>query len=149
MKNVEHTFWYEMFPEYTGWKDFWYKKYLRMGYVESLTGLRYTGILDRKQTTNYPIQGTAYHLNQRGANIVDMRLRKEKFDTRLFNQIHDSQLFDSHVDEYKEVIEMHNRVMNVNLREEYTWINVPIVVEFEVTEPGASWFHKKPFELVS
>jgi len=149
MKNVEHTFWYEMFPEYTEWKDFWYKKYLRMGYVESLTGFRYTGILDRKQTTNYPIQGTAYHLNQRGANIVDMRLRKEKFDTRLFNQIHDSQLFDSHVDEYKEVIAMHNRVMNVNLREEYTWINVPIVVEFEVTEPGASWFHKKPFELIA
>lgn len=148
MKDVEHHFWYEMFPEYTEWKNEWFQKYLVTGFVESLTGFRYTGILNRKQTINYPIQGTAYHLNQTGANLMNRWLPKQSLDTVLFNQIHDSQLYDHpNLDEARVVISQINHTMNVILRQMYPWINVPIVVEFEVTEPGMSWFHKKPFDL--
>jgi DNA polymerase I-like protein with 3'-5' exonuclease and polymerase domains len=147
MKEVEDKFWNEMFPVYTAWKDSWYKKYLRNGFVDSLTGFRYTGVLDRKQTINYPIQGTAYHLNQKGLNMMQSYLKKSDMQTVAFNQIHDSQLFDTVEDELPIVVKHLNMLMNKRLREIYTWINVPIVVEFERTDVGQSWFHKKPFDL--
>jgi len=147
--GVEDHFWHEMFPEYTAWKDSWWKQYLRLGYVDSYTGFRYTGLMDKKKTINYPIQGDAYHLNQHGINIVNRTLRKEKVLTRPFNQIHDSGVYDSVEDEFKDVIKLINNTMNVRMREIYPWINVPIVVEFDVVEPGCngSWFDKKAWDI--
>lgn len=147
MKDVEDKFWNEMFPVYTEWKNKWFKEYLRKGYVDSFTGFRYTGILDKKKTINYPIQGDAYHVNQRGINIIDRELTVQKFITLITNQIHDSGIYDSHVSEFKDVIKLINTTMNEKIRRLYPWINVPIVVEFEVSEPGRSWFYKKPFDI--
>ena len=147
--EVEDHFWHEMFPDYTAWKEEWWKQYLRLGYVDSFTGFRFTGLMDKKKTINYPIQGDAYHLNQHGINIVNRRLRKEGAITRPFNQIHDSGVYDSTVDEFKDVIRMINHTMNVRMREIYPWINVPIVIEFDVAEAGheGSWFDKKAWDL--
>lgn len=147
MQEVEHKFWFEMFPEYTEWKEQWWQKYLELGYVDTFTGFRLTGFMDKKKTGNYPIQGDAYHVSQHGINIVNKRLRFEKMLTRIFNQIHDSGIYDSVVSEYKDVIKMINHVMNVEMRKIYPWINVPIVIEFDATLPGESWFHKKAFDL--
>lgn len=145
--EVEDHFWHEMFPDYTEWKETWWKQYLQRGYVDSFTGFRFTGLMDKKKTINYPIQGDAYHLNQHGINIVNSSLRKRKAVTRPFNQIHDSGVYDSTVDEFKDVILMINNTMNVRMRKLYPWINVPIVIEFDVVEPGGSWFHKKAWDL--
>lgn len=144
--EVEHKFWYEMFPVYTEWKEEWWQKYLGKGYVESFTGFRYTGIMDKKKTINYPIQGDAYHLSQTGVNKINRSLRKEKVQACVFNQIHDSVLFDTTEDVFRDVIKLHLKLMN-GLKDELKWINVPIVVEYDVTEPGESWFNKKPFDV--
>lgn len=147
LKEVEHRFWYEMFPQYTKWKDTWFKKYLQQGYVDSFTGFRFTGLLDKKQVINSPIQGDAYHLNQEGLNYINKLLRKEKARTRLFNQIHDSGMYYTYEDECKDVIALINHTMNVRLPSKYKWITVPIVVEFDLCEKGKSWFDKKPIKF--
>lgn len=146
--TVEDHFWNDMFAVYTAWKEAWWKKYLRNGFVDSFTGFRYTGVMDKKKTINYPIQGDAYHLNQHGINIVNRELVKQEMQACVFNQIHDSGVYDSpNIEETREVIRMVNDTMNVRMRKLYPWINVPIVVEYQVSEPGGSWFHKKDFDL--
>lgn len=147
MEQVEHTFWYDMFPVYTEWKEETWQEYLRDGYADSFTGFRYTGVMDKKKVINYKIQGTAYHLNQEGINHVNRVLREQDAYTRIVNQIHDSGIYDSCEDEKKDVVALINHTMNVMIPKRHTWINVPIVVEFDVCPKGEAWFFKKGFDL--
>jgi DNA polymerase I-like protein with 3'-5' exonuclease and polymerase domains len=44
--------------------------------------------------TNYPIQGSAFHCLLWAFNETDRIMRKDKWDTRLLGQVHDSMLLD-------------------------------------------------------
>lgn len=57
IKEVERKFWKERFRKYDQWKWDWWNAYLELGYFDTYTGFRCSGVMDRKQAVNYPIQG--------------------------------------------------------------------------------------------
>jgi hypothetical protein len=56
-KGVEYRLWNEKFPVYTKWKKNISDFYKKNGFIETYFGFRFIGYMDRKQCTNYPIQG--------------------------------------------------------------------------------------------
>ena len=146
-RMVEDSFWNERFCGYKQWKDDINSFYRRRGYIETFLGFRYTGYMDYKQVTNYPIQGTAFHCLLWSLVHVAKWLREHKAETRIIGQIHDSIVLDLVPGEKKDVLSAVKKIMTQYIRDRYSWIIVPLEVEFEVTGVDQSWYHKKKEEV--
>lgn len=127
----------------------------RDGYLESFTGRRrrfpeVASVNPRlvaralRQGINFPIQGAAGEMTLMALTLCDRYLRKAKMRSIPVLTVHDSIVFDAHVDEFLEVANVAKQVME-NLPElsdevmpglNWKWMNVPIVAEFEV---GPTW----------
>lgn len=149
-KDVEEDMWYRRFKVYTEWKEDINDFYQRHGYVETFFGFRFTDYLNKKQTTNYPIQSTATHLLfwclcrlQEIAIIEDWRSCQ-------VGQIHDSQVSDTPDDEVAHVIKTINHVCSVELAENFEWIDIPMKVDFEISklrEDGGNFAEMEEYKL--
>jgi DNA polymerase I-like protein with 3'-5' exonuclease and polymerase domains len=148
MRQVEKDFWYKRFKVYAQWKKDWYADYLELGYFDTLTGFRCSGVMDRKQAVNYPIQGSAFHCLLWCLIRIRKLLHKYHLKTKLIGQIHDSLLSDIYKGELKDYYEIVHKVMTEDLvRHWKSWIIVPMDVEFEVAPVGHSWKDKQKFIL--
>lgn len=143
LKGIEDDFWNNRFPVYSEWKEQWYRSYKKYGYFDLLTGFRCGGIMDRKQVCNYPGQGTAFHCLLWSFIQLDERMQREKWDTGLVNQIHDSVILDVHPDELEHVIDTAQEITTVRLAEHFPWINVPMKVDMALSPVDHSWADKK------
>jgi DNA polymerase-1 len=143
LKVIEDDFWHKRFTVYSDWKDKWYSQYKKYGYFDLLTGFRCNGVMDRKQVCNYPGQGTAFHCLLWSFIQLDARMRKEKWDTRLVNQIHDSVILDVHPDEREHIIDTAQEITTVRLAEHFPWILTPMVVDMALAPINAPWSEKK------
>ena len=80
-KKVEDKMWNEKFSVYTQWKKDINDFYNEHGHTESLFGFIYDGYMDRKQTTNYLIQGCLQGhskvLTQNGWERIDSLVGEE------------------------------------------------------------------------
>lgn len=132
VRKVEDLFWNERYRQYTIWKDKIWKFYQRHGYVELLTGFRCKGIMDRKQVTNYPIQGTAFHCLLWVLIEFNKRLKQEGMRSLLVSQVHDELTVECPPDEVhwcaRELADLAER----RLAEHWSWLNIPLEVEFEL-----------------
>lgn len=147
MKKVEHTFWKVRFKQYDQWKwDIW-NKYCETGYIDTLTGFRCSAIMDRKQATNYSIQGSAFHLILWSLIKIQKQMKKYKMRTKIIGQIHDSLLVDIGKKELKDFHEISEKVMTQDLLKHWKWICVPIEAELEVAAAGKSWHEKHKIEF--
>jgi DNA polymerase I-like protein with 3'-5' exonuclease and polymerase domains len=99
--------------------------------------------MDQKQACNYPGQGTAFHCLLWSFTQLDERMRKEKWDTRLVNQIHDSVILDVNPNELEHVIDTAQEITTVRLAEHFPWIIVPMQVEMALSPVDHSWADKK------
>jgi len=133
-QDVEDKMWNERFKVYTAWKKEVNDFYLKYGYVETFMGFRFTGLLDTKQTSNYPIQGTAFHLLLWCLNKLDKWMVSEKLWTYICGQIHDSIVFCWQPEELEYVKEKMVQVCTVDLANEFEWINVPMGIDIEVSK---------------
>ena len=133
-KSVEDRLWNEKFPVYTQWKKDITKFYHKHGYIETFLGFRFTGYMDRKQCTNFPIQGTSFH------NLVYVLLETEKFikknnlKTKICGQIHDSIVARVPVDE----IEIYHRGVSAiisTMHTKFRWLQLPMEAECSITKP--------------
>ena len=88
VETIERIFWDERFPVYKQWKKDIYNSYLRKGYIESLTGFRYYGPLQKREACNYPIQGSAFHCLLRTFSRLSERIEKERLRSKVVGQIH-------------------------------------------------------------
>lgn len=133
LMEVEDDFWHNRFKVYDDWRRAWYKEYLRNGFIKMLTGFICRGPMARKDTINYPIQGSAFHCLLRSfAHFVLNEIPKKKLKGLVVGQIHDSIVSDvpeSEVEDYRAV--MHD-VMVRQLMEKWSWIIVPLAVEFDM-----------------
>jgi hypothetical protein len=90
------------------------------------------GYMDWKQVSNYPIQGTSFHL----LLIVLLKmwkwLKKKKMKTKVIGQIHDSGLFDSPENEYKLVIKQFQKYTH-ELYDTYEWLEVRMEADAEIS----------------
>ena len=129
VKMTEEDFWGNRFIEYAEWKDKWWKQYQKKGYFDIPTGFRCVGLMDKKQVCNYPGQGSAFHCLLWSFIASDARMQKEKWDTRLVGQIHDSIVLDVHPDEKDYIKEAINQILTKDLPKAFDWIIVPMEIE--------------------
>lgn len=143
IEQVEQRFWGKRFPVYAKWKDDWVKLYHRQGYVDSLTGFRYQGVMTRNEVCNYPIQGSSFHFLLWSITQLQKIAVEEKWESKILGQIHDALVFDFEPSEINHIVEVVNRVMCTDVRKHWPWIIVPLKVDLELGPAGASWYHLK------
>lgn len=97
-----------------------------------------------RQCINFPIQSGASDMTLMALVLIHRILRDEGFKSKIVLTVHDSIVFDCHVDEVLEVAKIAKDVME-NLPElsdevlpgiDWTWLKVPIVADIEM---GHSW----------
>ena len=140
-KEVEQKMWNERFPEYTQWKEDIVEFYQRYGFIETFFGFRFQGYMDKKQCTNFPIQGTSFHLLVYTLIQVENFIRKNKLKTRLCGQVHDSIIADVHKDELSFYLNGVNNIVD-GLKDRFKWLIVPMEIEAEISktrEEGGSF----------
>ena len=143
IKEVEEDFWGRRFKVYAKWKDDFYKEYLRKGYFHTLTGFTCQGFMKKNEVVNYPIQGSAFHVNLRSIIEIQRILDKKRMETKLVGQIHDSLIADVPEAEFEMYIRIVKKVTTQFIPRVYKWINVPINIEIEASELNGNWYEKR------
>lgn len=134
LKMFEDTFWNKWFPQYTRWKQKVVHEYKRTGYVETFLGFRFKGYMNSKQCTNYPIQGTSFHLLLHTAVEFSNEVKRRGMKTLLIGQIHDSLILDIPVGEIEQVADILTGIVR-NLHHTFEWMSVPMDLEIEISDP--------------
>jgi len=143
MKKVEEHFWGERFPVYNEWKERQWKRYLKRGYLDLYTGFRCSGVMGRNETSNYPIQGSAFHCLLWSFIEVQRILVAERWKSRLVGQIHDSMVSNTHPDEREDLLALIKEITCKRLQEHWPWIIVPMEVEADLCPVDAPWNEKQ------
>jgi len=139
VRKVEDKLWKESFPGYGEWRIKMWERYQKCGYVDLKTGFRCTGLMQRKEVTNYPIQGSAFHCTVWSFIQLEELLRTSKFKSTLIGQIHDEIVFDVVPDEYAELSVLIKDIMCNKIREHWPWIIVPLEVKADVYKINGNW----------
>jgi DNA polymerase-1 len=147
VQEIEKGFWENRFPEYAAWKERWWKTYQKYGYFNTLTGFTCSGVMGHDDVTNYPIQGSAFHCLLWAFNETDRIMRKDKWDTRLLGQVHDSMLLDVNPQEKDMVMATVKRITCEDLPKAWSWINVPLDVDAEICEVDRPWSEKNKVDF--
>lgn len=146
VEEIENDFWYNRFPIYNNWKFENWKMYKEKGYIDLYTGFRITSNLGFNQCNNLAIQGSAFHVALKTLIELNKFLIKEKFNSLVIGEIHDSVVIDLDPLELKFISIQINKILE-KIKNEWTWINVPLRVEYEITEINGSWDTKKEIIL--
>lgn len=148
IKKVEDHFWNERFGVYNKWRQDWYDAYTRNLWFRMKTGFVCTGIMNKNDVINYPIQGPAFHCLL--WSLIEIIRKCEKYCPRslIVGQIHDSIVGDIHKKELKTFLEICMETMTVDLLKHWDWITVPLVADAEVAPLGEPWSEKKDYTLV-
>ena len=138
-KEIEYNFWHNRFNTYRIWKEEINEEFRRNGYIETPLGFRYSGLLSFNEVSNYPIQGTAFHLLLSTLILMMDFIKEEKLKTRIIGQVHDCLLNNVYPPEIKIYLSRLLEVVEVDLPQAYDFINVPLVIETEVAGIDESW----------
>ena len=141
MKAVEDDFWNNRFRVYNAWKKKWIEKYRKQGYLEMLTGFSCSGVMRKNEIVNYPIQGTAFHCLLFTFIRLDEVMRKEKWDSKLIGQIHDSIIMDVLPDELDHIEKTAHKIVREDLPAAWDWIIVPLEIELDKYEVDGPWIN--------
>jgi DNA polymerase-1 len=145
-KKCEKIFWYEKFKVYRKWKEKLWDKYQKRGEVKFHTGFACSGLMKRNAVVNYPIQGSAFHCLLWSLIKLNRISRLESWKSKIIGQIHDSIIMDVDPKELNHVVSKIKQVTEVDLRNHWKWINVPMSIEIEISEIDGSWYQKKEIE---
>ena len=148
VRKVEEDFWNNRFKVYQKWKNKWWVKYQRKGYLDMLTGFRCKGVMRKNEVLNTPIQGSAFHCLLWSFIEIDKIMMKEKWKSRLIGQIHDAIVIDTHPSELEYVAKIVKQVTCHDLPKAWPWIIVPLDVEADICEVDQSWNKKFNYKLI-
>lgn len=147
VRECERILWDERFTVYKRWKRRYYEDYVRNEGVITKTGFLIDGLLNRKEVSNYPIQGSAFHCLLRSLVLTLKAVRKRKLDALVCNEIHDSIIADVHVRHLDDYVTLVLDIMTRRVPKEWDWISIPLKAEVEVSPPGGTWREKKTYHL--
>ena len=133
-KDCENDLWNKRFPGYTQWKKDIVKYYQKTGYIETFFGFRFHGYMDKKQCTNYPIQGTSFHMLVMTLIEIERFIIKNKLKTKIIGQIHDSCISDIYLPELQFYLTGVHKII-AGLQDKLKWLIVPMEIETEITLP--------------
>jgi uracil-DNA glycosylase family 4 len=138
------------------------RRVIRDGYLDSFTGRRRRvpqvrsedrGIVSRalRQSVNFPIQSGAADMTLMSLVLIDREMEKRKLQSKMIITVHDSIVFDCHVDELFELATLVKDIMEtlparsdeVLSGVSWDWLKVPIVAELEV---GVDWYRSVGFD---
>ncbi|KKM15351.1 hypothetical protein LCGC14_1696940, partial [marine sediment metagenome] len=142
VKQIEKWFWGE-FPGLREWQTRMVKEYQQTGGIEMPFGYVRNDLLNNNKIFNGAIQGTAFHILI-WCYIELHKYCQTKWRTDQLGQIHDEIVYDMADGEIQPVLNTTEDVMTTQVRERYDWINVPLVIEPEVTDIDVGWYYKKP-----
>jgi hypothetical protein len=142
MKQVEDDFWNKRFMVYNQWKQQQIQQYRKYGHLKTLTGFVCSGIMRDNEITNYPIQGTAFHCLLKTFTLLNDIRKKEKWDSKLIGQIHDSTVMDICPDEEEHVKQTIEKIVKKDLPSIWKWIIVPLEIEIETYGIDQPWIIK-------
>lgn len=142
VKTIEEDFWSKRFADYAKWKEDWFAKYQKTGYIDFLTGFRASGLMKKNDVTNYPIQGAAFHCLLWSLTRLDEFIIKENLDSRIVSQIHDSIIVDMNPTELDKISAKVTEIICNDLPRAWKWINVPIEADRDVYKVDGSWADK-------
>ena len=145
-QDFEHKFWDEWFVVYKKWKHSIQKELQKKGYIENKFGFQFSGNLSFNEASNYPIQSTAFHCLLWTLIRLVKKAKEEKWLSKIIAQIHDSSLTDTHPSELKHVIQTINQIGTKDIVKENPWINVPLIIDHEVTPVDGNWCEKEDYE---
>ncbi len=143
VQEVEHDFWNNRFKVYGAWKKKWFAQYEERGWFDTYTGFHIHGYFQRNQVNNSPVQGSAFHCLLWSLIRLQKELRQKKMKTKIVGQIHDSIIADVPIDEIDEYLAIVKRITAIDIRKEYKWLIIPLVIECEISPIGKSWYHKQ------
>lgn len=148
VQEVENDFWNNRFPQYKDWKELHWELYKKYGYFTTKTGFMCSGLMSKNDAINYPVQGSAFHLNLKTFITTDKLIYDEKLDTRLVGQIHDSIIADVNPDERDEFARKVYDIATKKIPELWDWIIVPLDIEAEICPVDGSWAEKTKYKFV-
>ncbi|MFA5298366.1 MAG: DNA polymerase, partial [Lutibacter sp.] len=146
IQKIEQDFWGKRYYTFSKWKEEWWNKYLKTGIVYSKIGFEYSGVMNKKDVVNYPIQGLAFHCLLWDIIEINKAIISEHLDTRLIGQIHDAIILDVNPKELKYIVDIVKCIMCRDIRKVWDWIIVPLDVDIEICDVDASWAEKKEYK---
>ena len=147
VQDIENDFWGNRFKEYARWKERWYRSYQKNGYVDSLTGFRFKGVMSKNDVINYPVQSAAFHVLLKSFILLDELILKEKLKSRIMGQVHDSLVISVALEEKEYLAKEILKITTVEVPRIWTWINAPLSIEIETTPIDKSWAELEKYEL--
>lgn len=141
VKRHENEFW-KKFHVTREWQNRMMHDYRRKGYIQFLTGYQRNDLMNRNQVFNCAIQGTAFHCLLWSFIQLNRLSKKSNWASKLIAEIHDENIWDAKPDEREMVIENSEIIMTKKIREHWDWINVPLVIEPEITPVNGAWYYK-------
>ncbi len=147
IKDVENDFWNNRFKVYKQWRADWYKDYQENLEFTTLTGFTISGIMQKNEVINYPVQGVAFHCLLWSLIRLQKLLKKYNMKSLIIGQIHDSIVADVVDTELYDYLQIANQVLTVDIKKHWNWIITPIEIEAEVAPVGKSWYEKKVMKI--
>lgn len=147
VRKAEDIFWNERFGVYNDWRKRQFRLYKQKGSLNTKIGFKFSTIMDWKQCSNYPIQGTAFHCLLWSLIQVNQFIKVKGLKSFLMGQIHDSMVLNIYPEERDYLLKFITWVSTIKIREAFKWINVPLKVEAEVTGIDEPWSMKKKYEI--
>lgn len=148
VKHVEKRFW-NRFKGVKAWQEKLFKSYLEKGYIEQFFGFRTGGYLSKNDICNYNIQGTAFHCLVWVINKLIKAMQEREMRSKIIGQIHDCCLGDIVPAEEHNWCHLSNQIATIDIRKEFSWIIVPLEIEFERGVIDEPWSKKEEFLLKS
>lgn len=139
---------------------------LRNGYLESFTGRRrrvpeVESVDDKlvsralRQAVNFPVQSGASDMTLMSLVLIDREMKRRKLRSKIILTVHDSIVFDCHVDEFVEVLQLAKTIMEtlpqisdqVLPGLDWSWLKTPIVADCEVGTRWGTTLEVDPFNV--
>lgn len=146
IQQCESEFW-RKYIVFRKWQETSKEFYLKNGYVYTKFGTRRHGYLNQNKILNSGIQGTAFQCLLWSLNETQHWLKKNKCQTQILGQIHDSILLKTYKDEAIDVYGQLRYIMEEKIREYHKWLIVPLVAEMESSPLGGTWYDCKTIDL--
>lgn len=147
VKEQERKFLEEKYVGYYRWRKKILRDYRRKGYIDSLIGFKYSGLMSRNQLLNYPNQGLGFHCLLWSLILLENTAKKEKWRTKIIGQIHDEILFDVCVGELDHIKSVVRKVMCEGIRKHWEWLIVPLDIKASISEVDGNWFSMRDTEI--
>lgn len=147
MKEVEDILWHERFADFHKWREDLFDEYCRTGQYWNKTGFPYYGIMNKKDCSNYAVQGSAFHVNLYSMIELDKEIYRNKYKSRMCSEIHDAIIGAIVPEELNVMLPLINTIMVDRAKEKFPWIISPLSIEIELAPLNKPWMELREVAL--